>query len=545
MSESEITPEDLAFVNAGYWTVLNKVKIQTGEFSFKNHEYQIEPMSCNARRKCYMKSAQTFGATEIETLTDLWGMIKGITPLGVAHVFPTADEVTSYGKTRLKTLIANNPSSIGKFVRDTDSADLKKVANAFFYLRGARLSGKVGDSDENTSSKTSAFSVDRIVFDEVDFMDSAVIEKFLGRMAHSKIKQEVYLGNPSHEDYGIDLIFKKSDQRYWFRKCGCGHWTCAEKSFPACVKIRPDGTGYIGCDKCGKELPIWAGEGSSEWVAEFSDKTDYMRGYLLSQLSTIYNDPAEILMDYTNPPNGNLADVYRLRLSRPYSNKSDKLSRSVVLQCCNNEMMSTAYSGGQAAMGVDVGKIKHVVIGIKTAKDRFELLYVGKVETFKDIYDLAKKFNVKSDVVDIRPYEDEARTYQKNSGHRTYLCEYSDTMLQDSIFNEDTGIVKANRTEMFDVTHKMFSEMRIKLPRQCPEIEEFARQCCNCAKFEDKDKRSGTIVFRYRPTGDQQEHYRNAMNYFYLAANGNKLPVTSESIRKNRNDTSDFNYKRL
>ena len=113
---------------------------------------------------------------------------------------------------------------------------------------------EVGIFSPRYRKHTSAFSADKCVFDEVDFMDPEAIVKYIESMNMSPHKHEVYLGNPSHEDFGIDMIFKMSDQRHWFRKCSCGHWTCAEKSFPECVKIRQDGTGYIGCDKCGKEI---------------------------------------------------------------------------------------------------------------------------------------------------------------------------------------------------------------------------------------------------------------------------------------------------
>ncbi|KKK67864.1 hypothetical protein LCGC14_2949810, partial [marine sediment metagenome] len=282
--------------------------------------------------------------------------------LGVAHIFPTNDEVGEFSKSRFKPLIANNKSFIGKYVKTlkggTDTTSLKRVRDAFLYLRGARLSQKIGDSAESTSSKTAGFSVDKCVFDEVDYMDTDVIEKYKGRMGESPHKKEVYLGNPSHEDFGIDLIFKQSDQRYWFRKCSCsglistpaaitvrGSWTCADKSFPDCVKIRKDGTGYIGCNKCGKEIPMWNGTGSAEWVPDFPDRTKFMQGYMGSQLMSPRVDPAEILEDFVNPPFGNLADVYRLRLGRAYSAKDEKLRISDVLANCGNDGIDLKHPG--------------------------------------------------------------------------------------------------------------------------------------------------------------------------------------------------------
>ena len=540
--------EQMMLANAGFWAVKSKVRLQAGMFTFNGREYQREPMASESRRRCYLKATQFFGATEMEVLKDLHGMIKFKYRLGVAHIFPTADDVGDFAKSRFNPLILINHSAIGKYVKSagkgTDTTSLKKIRDAFLFLRGARLSQKVGDSTESTSSKTAGFSVDKCVFDEVDYMDTDVIEKYKGRMGESPYKEEVYLGNPSHEDFGIDLIFKQSDQRYWFRRCGCGHWTCAEKSFPSCVKIRKDGTGYIGCDKCGKELLVWNGKGSAEWVRDFPEKSGYMHGYMGSQLMSPRIDPAEILEDFVNPPFDNLADVYRLRLGRAYSNQDEKLRKSDVLANCGNDAPASKHSG-PCAMGVDVGKIKHVVIGVKVDNKRYEIIRTCKVKSFQDVYDLARRYNVKSTVIDIRPYEDEARAYQRESRYRTFLCEYSDTQITDSSFNDNTGVVKVHRTGIFDQTHRLITQGNMRLPGQCPETEEFARQCCNCAKFEEKDKRRGIIVYRYRPTGDRQEHFRNALNYFILAASGHRIAAVRKFFLTTKQTEVISEYERV
>lgn len=548
-SVPDLTPDQIANINAGYWAVLNSIRLQAGPFTFDGFKYQVEPMSSEARRICYMKARQCFGATIIEVLKDLHGMIMFKYKLGVAHIFPNMDEVGEFSKSIFKPLIAANRLAIGKFVKNvagsTDTTTLKRVRDSMLFLRGAKLGQKVGDTNENTSSKTSAFSCDKCVFDEVDFMDPEAIVKYIESMNMSPHKHEVYLGNPSHEDFGIDLIFKQSDQRYWFRKCfHCGEWTCAEKSFPNCVKMKSDGVGYIGCDKCGKEVPVWAGDGSGEWVPDYPDKSAYMHGYRASQLMTPGNNPADTLEAYVNPPFGNLADVYRLKLGMAYSDRNEKLVRRDVLACCGHDGIATRHSG-PCAMGVDVGKVKHVVIGVKTDNDRFEILRAIKIpegrEGWNQISDLVRTYNIKSTVIDIRPYEDEARAYQtKHSKSVTnpevFLCEYSDTQITDSAFNNNTGIVRVHRTGIFDQTHRLLSLGQITLPRQCPEMEEFARQCCNCARFEEKDKRKNTIVHRYRPTGDRQEHFRNALNYFILAASQSRMPkVRNTKINRQTN----------
>lgn len=528
-----LTPQDAASKDAWYWADLNEIKLGSSNFSGKGHEYQLEPMEYEGRRICYMKAGQSFGATTIEGIKDLHGLIHKKYPNGVAHIFPTNDEVHEFGKFFFNPIIKNNKRAIGRYVRDTDTASLKKVRDAFLFLRGGKLSQKIGETDEDTSSKTAGFTIDRVVYDEIDFMDDAVIEKYKARMYHSPVQEEVYLGNPSHEDYGIDFIFKQSDQRYWWRKCTCGHWTCAEKSFPECVKIRSGGTGYIGCDKCGKEVPIWPGEDMCEWRPDFPENSGYMRGYHLSRLTNIYTDPAEVLRDFQDPPNNDLTNVYRLQLGRAYSAESDKLRKADVLACCSRDIMDVRHNG-PCAMGVDVGKNSyHLVIGVRIDNKRYKIVKVAHVPDWDSIHDLARMFNVKSAVIDIRPYEDSARKFQKAERYRIFLCEYSDTMLMDTNWNDNTGIVKVHRTGIFDATHRLFTDNNIILPRQNPLVESFAVQCCNCAKFEEKDRKKQP-VYRYRDTGDKKigAHWRSALNYFLLAASGCRIArVRSEFSR--------------
>ncbi|KKK60261.1 hypothetical protein LCGC14_3026150, partial [marine sediment metagenome] len=100
--------EKLMQADAGRWAVACGIRLQAGKFTFHGREYQVEPMSSVSRRRCYMKATQFFGATEMEVLKDLHGMIKSKYLLGVAHIFPTNDEVGEFSKSRFKPLIANN-----------------------------------------------------------------------------------------------------------------------------------------------------------------------------------------------------------------------------------------------------------------------------------------------------------------------------------------------------------------------------------------------------------------------------------------------------
>ncbi|MBE3117899.1 MAG: phage terminase large subunit family protein [Candidatus Atribacteria bacterium] len=532
MSEAvkALTPAELARYDASYWAVLHKIRLQGSVFElWPHHAYQQEPMSSDARRVCYMK-ATGGGFSELEILKSLHGMIHDRYPLGVLYLFPTTDDVGEFSKSRFGPLIAANPMSIGRYVKaggkGTDTTSLKKVGEANLFLRGARLTQMIeGGTDAKEASKLRGIQVNRVVFDELDLMDEDAIAKGLGRSRSTAVQEEVYISNPTAEGVGIDKIFARSDQRYWFRRCVCGHWFSADEAFPDCVRMgESNGKGYIGCPKCGKAVPPFAGVGTGQWVAKKPEVKD-MVGYHWSHLSSWYNDPMDVLNEVNDPNNPNLSDTYHLRLGLPFTPKEARLSVGQVYDCCGPEQMLQRYAG-PCAMGVDIGREFHVVIGIRTGPDRYESLRFARIpcsaslvtmdSAWAAVHDLARAFNVKSAVVDIRPYEHEARAFRKAEPYRLRLCEYTENALTDNVVNDETGVVKSYRTGLCDTTHKLVADGRLKIPRRCPEVELFAKHVSSMAKVLEKNKKTGVSVYRY--IGPDDDHYRHALGYFWLAA---------------------------
>jgi len=203
------------------------------------------------------------------------------------------------------------------------------------------------------------------------------------------------------------------------------------------VKIRPDGTGYVGCDSCGKEVPVWAGPGTGEWVPDFPDKSDYMHGYKASALMNPMVDPAEVLEDFVNPPHGNLADVWRLSLAKAYSNKDEKLRKDDVLACCGPDSPAHSHDG-PCAMGVDVGKYLNFTISTVENGRRKKLLVGKRMVTentergggFSELDKLMIDYDVDVCVIDGNPEGRKAKEFQERWLGRILLAYYYPSDLQ-------------------------------------------------------------------------------------------------------------------
>ncbi len=282
-----------------------------------------------------------------------------------------------------------------------------------------------------------------------------------------------------------------------------------------------------------------------EWVPKYRDKSDYMHGYCWSHLTTPNNDPAEVLEEFLNPPFNNLGDVYRLRLGQAYASSEEKLSIGQVLAHCGDRIMS-AKDDGPCAFGLDVGKICHLLIGKRIGDKRYEITFAGRFNgdgDWGEIEAVIDRANCKSGVIDIRPYEKAARDFQKKHKYmRIFLCEYSESTTLPKTYNRKTGIVKVNRTEIFDETHDLVADKtdRLVLPKNCAEMQEFARQVCDPAKSLEVNKKTKIAVYRYQ---GREDHYRNALNYLLLAMD--KMPIAKPNKRTHKFTKCKNDYARI
>lgn len=480
-------------------------------FQVEGHEYELEMLSCDAQRQCQKKGAQ-MGVTEINVLKSMHGLIHSRYPQGVLYLFPTNLDVSDFSKGRFSTLIQDNPKEVGSFVQETDAVAIKRVQRAFLYLRGARSTSRI-EGVQKTSSQLRSIPVDRLVCDESDLFEPSMIDLARERLSHSEIKEESYLSTPSIPDFGIDKLYQTSDQRVWMIRCeACNTETCLELEFPNCLLELQDGRIIRSCKKCKKEIFPRNGR----WVAQFPEKAKDMVGWWISQLNSAYVEPGAILKAFNDPPNGNLTEVYNSKLGMAYVSAENRLSISDIYSCCGLDAMSTDELG-PCAMGVDVGKLLHVVVGYKPRDKVLEVCYLARVSSFNDAHDIARKFNAKCAVIDMEPETRKAREFAEAEDYPVFLCDYQDRISAGPQWDEEKKLVRVQRTELCDTTHELFvNPGRLILPRRCDEVDKFAGQCRNIAKVLEEDPETGSREYRYRKLAE--DHFRHALNYFYLAS---------------------------
>jgi hypothetical protein len=416
---------------------------------------------------------------------------------GVLYLFPSRTDVLDFSRSRVAPLIEENRDTIGSWIRDTDSAGLKQVGDAFLYLRG--MQSRVG---------LKSVPVDYTVMDELDEAPQNAVDMALERMSHSTLKRVLKLSNPTLPDYGIDKEFAESDQRYWMLRCHkCGEFTCMEDTFPDCL-VDYKGKVYRICQSC-RDAVLQPSMGL--WVAKRPSITE-KRGYHYSQLFSHFVDPGEILTKFRTTTN--LADFYNLKIGVAYVEAENRLSVQDVLRLCGSDGMST-WDDGLCSMGVDQGKSLHVVIGRAHSGDRDPILHIGIYKEWEELDRLMRNFRVKRCVVDALPETRNARAFAMRHKGLVYLNYYNEHQKGFYAWNEKEMIVTCNRTESLDASHKDITSERVVLPKECDVVKVFAEHMHNVAKKLEEDEETGSKRYVYVKLGP--DHFRHAFNYECMA----------------------------
>ena len=314
-------------------------------FTFERHEYLIEPYNDDHPYQVEAKAAQ-LGLTSRAMLGAIYKACY-FPYKGILYLFPSKTDVNDFTRGRVDPLIEDNPDSIGKLLKNTDSINIKRIRNTFFYFRG--MTSRVG---------LKSVPADRIIFDELDEAPQNAVDMAMERMGHSEYKEVLMLSNLTLPDYGIDKAFQETDQRYWLLKCEkCGEYTCLEDTFPDCL-VTVNGRVIRACQRCKSELNPSIGQ----WVAKRPIITD-KRGRHYSQLFSHFVSPADILHQFRTT--NNLTDFYNLKIGIAYVEATNRLTKEEILSLCGDEGMLSDDTG-PCFMGVDQGKDLHVVMGSET-----------------------------------------------------------------------------------------------------------------------------------------------------------------------------------
>lgn len=477
-----------------------RLRLDRRPFSFEGHEYLRDIYNDQSHHIVLVKAAQ-IGGTTWAILRVFHACLRGLNGM---YFFPTQSDVLDFSKGRVAPLIAENPF-LQKAIQDTDTAGLKRIGDAFLYLRG--MQSTVG---------MKSVPADLIVFDELDEATPDAKALARERLSHSDYRRIIELSNPSFPGCGVDEAFQETDQRHWTIRCGpCGEWTALDKEFPVRLgeEIRillqhESGTWYRACRKCGAELDVTAGE----WVADFPGRDSH--GYLISQLISSKVDPEEIVREYrrTRHPDR----FYSLKIGIAWVDDDNRLTVQMVLALCGESGMETG-SSERTTMGVDTGRDLHVVIGRRRyGEDKRRIIYVGVHQSFAELDDLMRRFNVGRCVIDGLPETHKTREFANRHRGRVFMNFFKASQRDGTHWDKENHVVQENRTDALDASRQAIRQGDVILPRQSKIVEEFAAHMAHDVKRLVENEETGAQECKYIRTGTN--HLSMAFTYENIAA---------------------------
>ena len=498
-------------------------------FSLDGHEYMREWLLDPQPDTVFEKGAQ-MGVSEHAVSWALW-LADSHEPVTVIYFFPNDGDVADFSNTRVRPVIERCDHLLNQ-VADINNVHLRQLGSSLVYFRGMF-----------SKAATKSVPADAVIFDELDESNPTNKAQAMERMSHSPFKYRMELSTPTLPDYGIDIEFQRSDQRYWHVDCGCSAGIILEDVFPNCMAVRNEGTDeeevFYYCPKCGKErLDVCVPKVIKEytgWVPKLPENK-HIRGYHTSQLFSKAIPAQRIWTEYKNTRN--MPEFYNSKLGMPYAGDRMPLTADMMRECCGN--YGLARTGKNVFIGIDQGDELHIIVikpDVNTGQRK--VIFAACLEDndcWEQAIRICKGYENPVIVIDAMPEKHLARKLVDEFPGVAFMNYYNDNQ-KDAIVKDfddkdpDKGRkITTHRTEMLDRMVDGFNFTvqgrldGIVLPNaQLPIVQKIIAHCTAIAKLKQTktikvnggNQETGEVSYVYvhvRP-----DHFAHALNYACVA----------------------------
>ncbi len=382
---ADINFEDLSMPG---WIMKNGIKTEKGvPFEFKKH-YFLFDIARDFSPEIAVKKCAQVGLSVLSNIKSFFVASK--MHATVIYTMPSDSDVEEFSKTKTDPIFQANAAIRSQL--KLDNVSLKQIGDRFIYFKGTR-------------SKTAPISTsaDVLVHDEKDRSDLRIIEGYRSRISASDFKWVWSLSNPSQYKTGIDIDWSESDKKEWMITCrGC------RRKQPLVWENNVDEVNklYV-CADCKKPLTpeeIMLGE----WVATSSGR---ISGYHISQMMATWITPAELIREKEKR---GIEYFRNFVLGEPYSPGEVSDFARIILDSWTNR----ALDGGELYMGIDVGRIKHWVLGNADG-----IFRIGKCERREELEEIIERYNPIV-VMDSGPERTWAEEF-RNKYPKLFICFYN------------------------------------------------------------------------------------------------------------------------
>lgn len=480
-----------------HWIFSKSIVSEKGEpLDFKDRPFLLDILADWNNEIVVKKCAQIGGSVSFN-LKVLFA-IKYL-QLNCIYTFPTDTDVNEFVVSKTNKIIQANHQEFKGM--ETDNVQRKELNDRFIFFKG-------------TVSKTAAImtSADLLVHDEASRSDQQTLETYQSRTKASKYKGRWLFSNPTTERDAVDMAWLKSNQMEW--TITCPH--CSDEhflSFPD--SIDKEKKCYV-CKNCKQSIDDNVRR-KGKWVAQ--QPQNKPSGYHISLLMAPWIPAEEIIRD----SEGDQEYFNNFVLGEPYNPGDLTVSRTTILDLWTPTDLDT----GNYFLGVDVGNIKHFVLGSEKG-----IIKVGKFTEWQVLDDMMKHYKPKL-VIDALPdstmskyfvktYRDALMWYpMENANNPQLVVWYGE--------NDKKGIIYSHRDRNIDM---MIDDMvQAKFLIAVPSNKEFVDYIKHFETLRRVKETNAKGIERYVwQSTTNVDHFCFATMYYRLAvaseANGTFLPLT-------------------
>lgn len=488
------------------WVTKNQIRSEKGEvLDFHDRLFLLDILTDWSREIVWKKCSQVGGSITFNIKT-FFALLK----LGwnIIYTMPTDSDVESFVKAKTNPLILANPHVLGKLA--TDAVYIKQIGDRFLHMKG-------------TVSKTAAISTssDLNIHDEASRSDQPTMNTYKSRLTASRFKGTWMFSNPTTEKDILDEKWLVSDQKEWHITCTACHevqvltWPESIDKERVCYQ----------CKECKKELTReerrrgkWINRDGVAWTGTIAG------GYRASGWHTSHMMVLDVsARDILDESEGDQEYFYNFVLGEPYNPGDLKVTRGTILDNWTPRDLSL---GKQWFLGVDVGNIKHYVLGTELG-----VVKVGRFSKWSELDDMMKFYNPAL-VIDAMP-DNTMSKYYVDTYPRALMSFFQDNKNNPQVIvwwgqstknsqaeeRNRNGIVYSNRNRILD---KMIDEiLNAKILFGMPsdlDLKAYVKHWETLRRVKVADAR-GIESYEWDSTTGE-DHYVFATLYYYLARLG-------------------------
>lgn len=498
----------------------NPITFYSDKSAVKHRPWQIDILNDQHPNKCVRKSRQ-LGLSEMAVTECIW-FLDTHPSTSAMYTFPRKEQMEDFSNTRISPIFDESAYLSSRLDKKMNNVRLKRLKNSSqLFLRSAWGSA-LGEGQ----------AVDFLGLDEYDRMKDGVELAFRESMKSSVYNLMRRWSTPTIPGRGVDLLFSKSDQRWYHHKCEkCNHWqvltlednlVCVnEKGVNMVEETIEDGSYMFVCQKCSRELNRWY---KGEYVAKFPDRKD-IRGYHISQLDAVWISADSVMRNQFEYKVKQL--FYNYVIGIPYASEGLIITDQDVNRCIEYQdpIGYRDYSKYKKIVaGVDWGYFNWLVVLGLTEDDQVHLLDLHWVEDnpHKPL-DCVNLFTAL-----LKPYDPDVIVADNGFGAdrnsyliqqfpgRTYACDWdtnkSRVPLVDQ-WNDNGARVRVDKTVKMKRTLYNVKAGAVKTFGQGEKLAMLTKHLKNVRMIMEED--DGEIYERATRIGD--DHLACAMTYAYIA----------------------------